>query len=175
MRSGTVRNVNRAKCTARVLLAPVAAVIVAAMFAFGGVPAVAAPPGVAGGNPVIPAAPPTAAVPAVGAQAVQDGTWHVGEVGLWRDSGFRGSLYDTGSSIIYSYTCCRFVNSSLYVNDRVSSIANAQNGYRWAYEHAGYAGGSVIMLPYGQCNASTCYSYSSLGWANDKLSSHAHY
>lgn len=153
--------------TLSTLVAAVAAMV------FSGAVASAAP---AGADPVIPANPPkAAALPDAGVDAVQDGIWHVGEIGLWRNTGFSSYLYDTGANIIYSYTCCRFVNSSISVNDQVSSIANAQSGYRWAYQHAGYSGGSIIMLPYGQCNSYSCYSYTSLGWANDQLSSHAWY
>lgn len=150
--------------------------VLAVMALVAGAAAAGAAPTRPGGDPVIPADRPVAAAqPKAGVLAVQDGIWHVGEIGLWRNSGFSGSLYDTGANIIYNYAPFRFVNSSVTVNDQVSSMANAQNGYRWAYEHAGYGGGSVIMLPYGQCNANTCYSYTSLGWANDRLSSHAWY
>lgn len=171
MRAGIVHT-RQSKYTLRALAASAAAMAAAMALVFGGAVASAAP---AGADPAIPPDPPKAATAPAGVDAVQDGIWHVGEIGLWRDSSFTGFLYDTGADIIYSYTCCRFVNSSISVNDQVSSIANAQSGYRWTYEHAGYGGGSIIMLPYGQCNPYSCYAYSSLGWANDRLSSHAWY
>lgn len=156
----------------RAVMVPMIAVV--ALVA--GAAAAGAAPARPGGDPVVPANQPVAAAhPEAGVQAAQDGIWHVGEIGLWRNSGFSGYLYDTAATIIYNYAPSHFVNSNITLNDQVSSIANAQNGYRWAYEHAGYSGGSVVMLPYGQCNASTCYSYTSLGWANDRLSSHAYY
>ena len=124
-------------------------------------------------NPPVPAAPNAATGFSI--SAVQDGVWHSGEIGLWRHSNFGTPIYDTAADTIYHYRCCLFVNSNVGVNDQVSSIANAKSSSRRAYEHEGYRGGSVLMLAYGQCNSNTCYAYSSLGWANDRLTSHTTY
>jgi hypothetical protein len=107
----------------------------------------------------------------VSAQSVINGIWELGEVAYWRDDRFRGLIYDSGLNYISNFGVFHFINSNVNLNDQASSIANGMSLNVWVWEHANHQGGSIRMLPYGQCNSTTCYSYSNLGWANDKLSS----
>jgi hypothetical protein len=149
-----------------------AAIVTTLALTAGGTAALAAPAGRAGGDPVVDTATPRASVPAKSSVlASGDGVWNTGEIAYNRDSAYGSYIFDTTLSSIYTFVSYNFVNTNVNLNDQASSIRNAQNAYHYSYEHAGYAGAFVTILPYGQCNSVTCYAYTSLGWANDVLSS----
>ncbi|GAB7051488.1 hypothetical protein [Catenuloplanes indicus] len=107
------------------------------------------------------------------ALADRDGVWHTGEFAVWQDSGFSGRIYDRALSQEGNYGPLYFVNSNVHVGDQASSTANGRTVRIYAYEHSWCGGASVTHLPYGQSSGSVGYAYTTLGWANDRLSSHS--
>jgi hypothetical protein len=155
----------------RFLVVPIMAAVGAATLMLGAAPAGASPAKPPGGDPTVPVNLPKPAVqPEIGI-LTEDGIWHVGEVAFWIDDDFRGLIFDTTLSSVLNFTHVRFVNSPYVINDRVSSMANAKNGTLFVHRHINHVGETVMMLPFGQCNPVTCNAYSSLGWADDELSS----
>lgn len=76
----------------------------------------------------------------------------------------------------YTYTSVQiyYFNSSNKINDSVSSMSNfSSTQVVRAYKHVGYGGPYVYFRKYPErASPTSSYTYSTLGWANDELSSH---
>ena len=107
------------------------------------------------------------------ALADRDGTWHTGEFAVWQNTNYGGLIYDRAVNQEGNYGPLYFVHSNTTVGDRASSSANGRSVRIYGYEHSWCGGASVTHLPYGQSSGGVGYAYTSLGWANDKYSSHS--
>jgi hypothetical protein len=106
--------------------------------------------------------------------APRDGVVESGELVLWRDANYSGSIFDDpdyNDTYIGDY----FVNSTNGLNDQVSALANYNLNLRvQVYDYQHCTGPYLSVLRYGQVSgsASWAYTYPSMGGFNDILSSH---
>jgi hypothetical protein len=98
--------------------------------------------------------------------------WEGGEFCVFSNSGYGGGFRDM-SYTVGNYQDHYYPNTGARMNDTVSSGSNfITNATTYLHEHASSGGRALPFLPKGQCNSSLCFSYSHVGWMNDRGSSH---